>query len=317
MLFYRIPFESYFIGGILKMKKNILATILILVLFISCGKKSTEPEPVSAPQIISGPVTNLITATDATITWKTNQTSNSILQIGQSSNQYDSTLSSNELVTNHSMTIEKLAVYTSYYYIVISSNENGADTSAENLFTTLKDAQLLSSRAWSKFEKGQYLQAIHDFELALTVDSNHSDAYTGLGWSYSFLDSLNKAKEKFDNAISISNVLLDAYVGRGMVFLSKKKYYSCVTDLNFVLEHNSNYMFNHYTNIDYKDIHVALAEAFFYQSKFNDAQQHVDFLLPDNGLDPDNSATWLVDSVSFATYQEALLSAIEKLKSLV
>ncbi len=297
------------------MIKKILILLLTVALFINCGKKGTEPE--SAPVITSGPDATFVTPTYATISWETDQAADSKIQYGQIPGRYDSTSFSDELTAKHTITIEKLMVYTTYYYIVISKNENGADTSAENSFTTRKDAQLLLARAWKKFEQGQYHEAILDFELVLAENNNYSDAYVGLGWSYSMLDSLEQAKEQFDNALSLNNRLLDAYVGRGMVLLTKGRYNASVSDLSFVLTNNPTYSFSHYTDIDYKDIHIALAEAYFYQSKYDKAQEHVNFLWPGNGLDPDQSTTWVVDSVSYATYQEALLTAIEKLKNMV
>lgn len=297
------------------MIKKILMSLLLVALFMNCGKNGTEPEP--APVIISGPEATFITPTYATISWATDQAADSKIQFGRNPGSYDSTSFSEELIAQHTITIEKLTVYTSYYYIVISKNENGADTSAENSFTTRKDAQLLLARAWKKFEQGQYSEASLDFGLVLAENSNYSDAYVGLGWSYSFLDSLEQAKEQFDKAISLNNRLFDAYVGRGMVLLSSSKYNAAVSDLSFVLASNPIYAFSHNTDIDYKDIHIALAEAYFYQGKYDKAQGHINFLWSDNGLDPDESTTWIIDSVSYATYQEALLSAIEKLKSIV
>jgi tetratricopeptide (TPR) repeat protein len=297
------------------MIKKILVLLVTFALFMTCGKNGTEPE--SPPVIISGPEATFITPTYATISWATDQAADSKIQYGQIHGIYDSTSFSDVLTAQHTITIEKLKVYTLYYYIVISKNDNGADTSAENSFTTGKDAQLLLARAWIKFEQGHYGEAIFDFELVLSENINYSDANVGLGWSYSFLDSLEKAKEQFDIALSLNNKLLDAYVGRGMVLLSKSKYNASVSDLNFVLTNNPIYAFSHYTDIDYKDIHIALAEAYFYQSKYDKSQEHVNFLWPGNGLDPDEGTTWVIDSVSYATYQEALLSAIEKLKTIV
>ena len=299
------------------MIKKILVSVLAYTLFMNCGKKGTEPEPEPAPQIISGPEVTSITTTYATISWATDQATDSKIQYGQSPGIYDSTSFSDELITQHTITIENLEFYTSYYYIVISKNDNGADTSVEKSFTTEKNAQLLLARAWKKFEQGQYSEAILDFELTLSENSNYSEAYVGLGWSYSFFDSLDKAEEQFDKALSLNNKLLDAYVGRGMILLSKGKYNASVSDLSYVLASNPTYAFSHYTEIDYKDIHIALAEAYFYQSKYDKAQEHVNFLWPGNGLDPDQSTTWVIDSVSYATYHEALLTAIEKLKSIV
>lgn len=300
-------------------KINALIIALTLALFMSCGKKGTEPEPEPEPEpkIISGPNATSILTTSATVIWVTDQNTDSQVKYGQTSGSYDSTLSSDELTTEHSIVLSNLQVYTPYFYIVISNNENGTATSAESTFTTQVNAPYLLNRAWYRFEQGQYLEAVSDFKAALNMNSNLNDAYVGLGWSYSFLDSLDEAKKQFDIALSKNSQLLDAYVGRGMIFLSKNKYYLSVLDLNYVLEKNSAYVFTHNTNIDYKDIHIALAEAYFYQGKYSKAQEHVDIIWPGNGLDADESTTWVVDSVTYATYQEALLSAIEKLQTMI
>jgi len=300
-------------------RNRMVIILLALTVFLNCGKKGTEPEPgpEPAPRITSGPDATSITDKSATIAWITDQKTDSQVKYGKSAGNYDGTVSSEELTTDHSLTLSNLEVFTSYYYIVTSSNANGTNTSAEKSFTTQVNSRFLLTRAWSKFEQGQYEEALADFEAALSISVNLSDAYVGLGWSYAFLGSLDDAKKQFDNAISIDKQLLDAYVGRGMVFLAKHKYYLSLGDLTHVLEENAAYVFSHNTTIDYRDVHIALAEAYFYQGKYSNAQGHVDVLWPDNGLSPGESATWVVDSVSYATYQEALLSAIEKLKTLV
>lgn len=296
---------------------KILIPALALALFVSCGKKSTEPEPEPVPKIISGPEAVSISDKSATIAWTTDQKTDSKVKYGRTSASHDGEASSDGLVTEHSITLSGLEVYSSYYYIVVSSNANGTDTSAENTFTTQVNTQFLLDRAWPNFEQKQYLEALIDFKAALSISVNLSEAYLGSGWSYAFLDSLDEAQQQFDGAIFFDKQLLDAYVGRGMVLLSKNKYFLSIADLTYVLEKDSIYVFDRNTNIDYKDIHIALAEAYFYQAKYSKAQEQVDILWPENGLDPQKSSTWNIDSTAYATFQEALLSAIEKLKAIV
>jgi Flp pilus assembly protein TadD len=51
---------------------------------------------------------------------------------------------------------------------------------------------------------GKYEAAIEDFNAALNVDANNSEAWTGLGVSYEKLNNRAKAVESYQRAVTVN-----------------------------------------------------------------------------------------------------------------
>lgn len=88
------------------------------------------------PPIIGDISSGTPTTTAATITWTTDQSSNSEVVYGTTTS-YGSASSSASLVTSHSITLTGLTSGTTYHYEVVSADENGyTSTSTDQTFTT-------------------------------------------------------------------------------------------------------------------------------------------------------------------------------------
>ncbi len=90
------------------------------------------------PPVITNVMATSITSTSATITWTTDQSSNSQVAYGISNNPYSSTSPLNgALVTSHSVNLSQLTPSTTYHFQVLSQNLQGAlATSADFTFPT-------------------------------------------------------------------------------------------------------------------------------------------------------------------------------------
>ena len=82
-----------------------------------------------------------------------------------------------------------------------------------------------------------------------------------------------------------------------------------------VLLQDSVYVFEHDTSFNYEDIHLILADSYNLLGMIEDAQIQVDFIFPENGLVPDDSASWVFGNITYSTYEEALTAVIEYLKN--
>jgi len=102
----------------------------------------TVNNPLIAP-VISNVTANSVASTSATINWTTDQSSNSQVAYGISSNPYSSTSPLNgALVTSHAVNLSQLTPSTTYHYQVLSQNLQGAlATSADFTFTTAAAVQ--------------------------------------------------------------------------------------------------------------------------------------------------------------------------------
>ena len=92
--------------------------------------------PDTTPPVISGETATNITASDATITWTTDELSNSVVEYGLTTS-YGSSSSNPANVTSHSIPLTGLAANTLYHYRVKSTDAAGnTATSVDHSFQT-------------------------------------------------------------------------------------------------------------------------------------------------------------------------------------
>ena len=300
-------------------KYRLLILFSLLILLMNCGKNGNGPDPKPQPHITKQPEVLNIQTDRATINWQTDVAANSTIKYGTTGGSYTSTETRNTEDKLHNVTILQLQSNTTYYFIAESKNSGGSISSNEQQFSTLKTLSQLSQYAWGNYQNGNFNEAILAFKELILRQLNSSDAHNGLGWCYASnsVDSLNRAVEQFDLAVQIKPDLSEAFVGRGFVQLALQKYSLAVQDFSKAISLEPNFVFSYKQTIDSKDIRLGLAEAYFFKQNYNLAQDQVDILDPNNGIDPNQSVFWTVDSIIYNTYPEALLALIEKLKTII
>lgn len=303
--------------------KNIGRIFLVVILgsflSISCSGDNGSGPSIEL-SITQGP-TSVVEYTSARIVWETNLRSSAIVHYGSQSGQLDQSVVGSSGLTDHEVAITGLTSNTSYYFSVESKADEQNIASQEVQFLTLKTIANHMADGWQAFQDGDYLLAIAEFKGAIAQNQPGAkhDAYNGLGWSYAAnsVDSLGLAVLNFDTSIQQNINFDEAYAGRGFVHLAQKLYISALNDLTKALQLDSDFVFSRNPNIDAMDVRLGLAEIYFFRQDFENAQTQIDTIDPANGLDPNNSSSWNVDSTDYSTYVEALLATIEKLKSSV
>ena len=175
-------------------------------------------------------------------------------------------------------------------------------------------ASVVTEEGWTQYTAGEYAQALGQFGLAIEFNSDYADAYNGQGWSYTRLDSLNEAIGCFDRAIEKgAEAPTDALVGKAALCLRLADFDNAIDYANRVLEADSLYVFQHDPNVHWKTVHLILAQAYYGGRKYAEAQREVVILDPTCVLDAVDPATWVVGGKAYASYEEALLMAIERL----
>jgi tetratricopeptide (TPR) repeat protein len=299
--------------------KTLFSVLGIGIFVLACGGDSGVDPNKQPPSITEGPQLSDALYNSIVISWRTNIASNSTVRYGTQSGQYDLSKTDDVARSVHEVTLTDLASNTTYFFVIESAAESGSATSSESQFNTLKTLLDFVDEGWQEYENGNYSEAIAEFKGALNHVQvpNKEFGYNGLGWTYAAnsVDSLDKSRESFDAAIQRRANLTEAFAGRGFVHLAQKRYNSAIDDFAQTLELDASFVFSHNSDINANDLRLGLAEAYFFKQNLTDAQAQVDLLDPGNGLDPGSSGTWVVDGVTFATYAEALLAWIEKLKS--
>lgn len=61
-----------------------------------------------------------------------------------------------------------------------------------------------SDRGNTRFMMGDYRSAIADYDRAIAIDPNYSQAYARRGWAFLLLEELAKAEADFDKALELA-----------------------------------------------------------------------------------------------------------------
>ena len=175
------------------------------------------------------------------------------------------------------------------------------------------------SEGWVDFEAGRFSQATEHFQSAVNKDGSLADAHNGLGWSRAMQENLSGAVTALENALDGGLSTPDADAGLAVVYRDTPNYSQAISHAQDVITASPTYVFSHRTSIDYRDMHLVMAQSYYRlgESNFVLAQAQVDILDPANGLDPLDSGTWVVNSIVYATYAEALLKKIEELETTI
>jgi tetratricopeptide (TPR) repeat protein len=175
------------------------------------------------------------------------------------------------------------------------------------------------SEGWVDFEASRFSQAAGHFQSAVNKDGSLADAHNGLGWSRAMQENLSGAATSLQNALDRGLTTPDADAGLAVVFRDTPNYSQAISHAQAVITASPTYVFSHRTSIDHRDMHLVIAQSYYRlgESSFALAQAQVDILDPTNGLDPLDSGTWIVNSIVYATYAEALLKKIEELETTI
>ncbi len=98
--------------------------------YAALGWTSVPSVPDTTPPVISIVTTANITSISATVTWTTDESSNSVVNYGATT-ALGSTISDTAMVTSHSVNLTGLAENTTYYYEVQSTDSSG-NTATDN-----------------------------------------------------------------------------------------------------------------------------------------------------------------------------------------
>jgi tetratricopeptide (TPR) repeat protein len=169
-------------------------------------------------------------------------------------------------------------------------------------------------RGWTAFEAGQLVAAEAAFQSALAKNARLPEAHSGAGWSRALQGRLEEAAASFESAILYDDGYADAHAGLAAVSLALRDRAAAITHARAALAADTDWSFSHQAGIDHEDLRLIVAQAAAIGSgaaSLADAQAELDLLDPQNGLEPGQPSSWVVEGATYASYQEALLAAIE------
>jgi len=186
----------------------------------------------------------------------------------------------------------KLLLYTIALSVFIFSI-TGCDREGENIPTNALTADIYLSQGWTAYESGDFESAITNFDASKRRDAIKQDAYNGLGWSYAQVGEFDNAISNFQLLLSITesnSIIADCYAGLAMAYAAYRNMSADIGNPDtLALEHatmalnlNPNYEFSHDPKVDYKSLHVLIAQSYFNSQEFLQAMKVVvDNVSPD------------------------------------
>lgn len=175
------------------------------------------------------------------------------------------------------------------------------------------DSEKALQSAWEYFEMTNYDMAYSKFESVISMDPGNSEAYNGRGWCYLLLNDLENAEIDFTTSIDKGYIELDPHAGLAAVYVSSDEFTEAISEAEYVLTQNPDYVFQYASEINYLDMHLILAMAYFHTGDFQNSYNHILALDPAVIIDENDSSTWTMNGHQYASYAEVLMAIIDKL----
>ncbi len=167
----------------------------------------------------------------------------------------------------------------------------------------------LTSAGWAKFESGNYNDAINNFNSAIGVDVNYSEAYCGLGWCYAMLSDDSLSAKNFETCLSFTNpdsIALWAKAGLAFAYEAETLHNQAIDKAKEVLSADSSWKFSHDATCSASDLRLLLAECYYAIGEFDSSLAEVQILNPEFFV-----------YVNTAVGRGALADEIERLREIV
>ncbi len=138
----------------------------------------------------------------------------------------------------------------------------------------------LTQQGWAQFEAGNYSGARESFVAAIGLNASYGEAYNGRGWSAMKLRSYAEALGAFDGALEHGLGTADPLVGRAIVVraLEPESHQAVIDDASGALALDPDYHFAHDAEVDWQDVRLLMAHAFFGLQAYDQANAQVGML---------------------------------------
>ena len=126
---------------------------------------------------------------------------------------------------------------------------------------------------------------------------------------------LSSIETLLNNAKTDSLILNDVLAALGIVQNLQKKYSASVSNIDQLLNRIETYVFQHKTDIDYRDMLIIKAHSYFYNKNFDYCYEALLEINQDYIFDPDDSSTWEIDGKKYSAYEGAISALLAKLSN--
>ncbi len=292
--------------------------LLALIVFGSCGS-DTGPDT-TPPAQVRGLLVSLRSDTSVMVYWLESiesDLSHYLLYVGTDP---DSLVTDGQELTETSTLVTDLTVGATYYFGVTAVDEAGNESAMSRLTdATPTNAEWETSQGWLDFQAEAYDDAFAHFSAAIVRDGTWPQAYLGQGWCQMYLNQLDAARISFQQANSLGLGGQHANAGLAFVCRDLQAWDDAIVQAETVLAHNDSWALPWRASIDWSDLRLTIAQCAFRlgETSFDEVQAQIDILAPANGLDPNDSSTWVVGGTQYDSYGTALLMILVQIEATI
>lgn len=163
------------------------------------------------------------------------------------------------------------------------------------------DGIALVQVGWQDYETGRLDEAFVKFRQAFARNAENADARVGIGWSLFQKQDVQAAINEFQQALAMDGNAVDAHVGLAGAFLATEEYSSAIEHAQAVLSQQPDYMFAHDPLITSRNLHLVLAQGYFYLDDFARAQDEINIVDASIEINPENAESDLLRALEELT----------------
>lgn len=289
-----------------------LGWILIGFLLLAQCQKTIYTYDADEPQFTNEPVVLVTTDTSVTLFWETNEACHAKVKYGLST-KYDQEVAIAENRQIHHVIITGLEPYRLYHCRIYNWDfaNNGPLKSADLTFHTLHNEHSLVREGWRCYAAGGLDSAKYYWAAACEINSISSEILASLGWWWLKAGAQDSARSFFTQALDFNPAELVALAGSATLAMLEDAPERAIGYLTTALEIAPAWQYAYYAPLNAKRLRLQLAEAYLQTAQYFKAQQQLDIVWPQNGLNPDVTTSWKVNGVAYDSYPAALLAALE------
>lgn len=175
-----------------------------------------------------------------------------------------------------------------------------------------------TARGWERFEVDNFSGALADFNAAIFLDRAYGEAHKGQGWTRlsqaTSRNSMRGAVDSFANAILNEQDGADVLAGRAAANLGAGGAFfeAAIEDAQEALAADAEFVFIHRPSFDVDDLHLVDAFAKAGQADYSGALATADLVI-ESGIEEGNPDTWVVDEVTYDSFNGAVLAHLYKI----
>jgi len=145
-----------------------------------------------------------------------------------------------------------------------------------------QDPVVLTREGWTAYEALDWSQAADLFQQAIDAGATSTEAYSGAGWTAFQRGGHNQeARDFWDEGLNDhTGAVYDIHMGLGSLDMLEGDFSGAVDNYTSVIDANPSYRFIHQEGINYEDIYLGLAQAYFNLGEYQNALTNVQVLNP-------------------------------------